>query len=147
VNTLPTDRLREDAAGWTVRASPALITVVIVMGTLASAAAWFSGIHIAMRIGLILLILAYTMVTLKSLYSPRYRRLAVHESGLVVTRADGRSLQLTLIGRAFVSPIYIGLAGRCAGRRGVRTLGLFRGQLEDQAYRQLAAWLRNQGGG
>lgn len=146
MNTPPTDQPHDDAAGWVVKPSPTLIAVVIVLSALALLAAWANGLPLIIRLSLMMLVLAYGWFVVKSLLYPRHRRIALEGHELVVKDAFGHARNLGLVERAFVSPLFIGLSARRPGRRGLTTLGIFRGQLDESAYRRLAAWLRSREG-
>ena len=146
MNTPPTDQPHDDAAGWVVKPSPALIAVVIVLTALALLAAWANGLPLIVRLSLMVLLLAYGWFVVKSLLYPHHRWIALEGHELVVTDAAGHSRNLGLVGRAFVSPLFIGVSVRYSGRRRPSVIGVFRGQLDESAYRRLAAWLRSREG-
>jgi len=146
VNTPPTVPARNPAELWPIRSHPALILIVITLAILAVLAAWFNGLPVALRLALTLLAVSYTLLALKAVLRPRLHSIGLQEPGLRVMNAAGQAMDLTVTGRVFVSPLFISLSGHCPGQSRPLVLGLFRGQLEDHAYRRLAAWLRTRHG-
>lgn len=121
-----------------------MAVTVAMLALLAVLAAWLNGLPIIIRLILVFGVLVYAVIGIKALLAPAFRRIGIDPSGLVLTDADGASINLAVRGRPFVSPLFIGLVGRRLDNRRFATLGLFREQLAGDDYRRLAAWLRTQ---
>ena len=129
-----------------MQSSPKMVVIVAILSMVAILAAWFNGLPLAVRLLLVLAALIYAGFQLHALLAPRYRRIGVDSSGLVLTDVDGHSVDLAVQGRPFVSPLFIGLVARRRDNRRLVLLGLFRDQLGEDGYRRLAAWLRAEPG-
>lgn len=141
-----TEKLPDASPGWVIQSSPKVALIVTLLTIVAILAAWLNGLPLIVRLVLVVTVLAYAGIQLKELLAPRYRRIGVDPSGVVVTDAAGNSVDLTVQGKPFVSPLFIGLAARRRDNRRWTAVGLFRGQLAEDDYRGLAAWLRKEPG-
>lgn len=131
------------ANDWPVRPSPAVAATVTLLALLAILAVSVSGLHGGLRLALIVVVLIYAFAQTIRLLRPRWRALALEQGALTVVDQQRRRHRVSLRGRPFVSPLYIGLSGRSDIARQRLAIGVFRGQLAPDHFRRLAAALRS----
>lgn len=129
-------------ADWPILPAAKASVCVAVISGMAITAMSASGLPAGLRVLGAFVVAAYTLYWIIRLLRPRWKALAVEENGPVVIDHADRRFNLSVHGRPFVSPVYIGFSGRIvqSGRR--CSIGLFRGQLADDHFRRLAASLR-----
>lgn len=87
-------------------------------------------------------VLAYAGWHVKQLLSPPWRVLRESPDHLLLLDRKDRIFLVQLEGGCFVSPMFLGFRCRTVADRKCRSVGLFRGQLAEPAFRRLSARLR-----
>jgi len=136
------DLHRPDQARWFIRPSARLQMVILLLVILSLGASVLNSFPLVFRIGLALVLVAYGAVQFARAFRPRWKALTIDADELILFDATEASTTLTPGLRSFVSPLYIGVVGQ-SGTTGQRlSLGLFRDQLDPEAFRRLSATLR-----
>lgn len=118
------------------------MALVATAGALFLAFFALSPIPAPLKAVLIAIALIALAIELAAGLAPVWRAIEFDDQGVaLIGRREERYL-LTRLGPVFVSPLFIGLRGRCRGSRAV-TLGLFRAQISAEGFRALTIALRN----
>ncbi|MFU8831613.1 MAG: protein YgfX [Wenzhouxiangella sp.] len=133
---------RPDQLRWPIQPSARLQAIIVLLLILALGASVLNNFPTLLRIGLVLMVVVYGAVQLIRAARPRWKAMSIDGSELILLDRTDTSTTLTPGTRSFVSPLYIGVVGQ-AGKSGKRlSLGLFRDQLDSDAFRRLSVLLR-----
>lgn len=125
-----------------VRPARAMLPVVSIIGVLAVFGLTLSDLHVWLKAGLSIAILVYAVWHLYHLACPAWRELLIGSNSAAIRHRSGETFAI-LAGRgAFVSPLYIGFRCRHPASGCARSVGIFRGQVDDEAFRRLSVTLK-----
>jgi hypothetical protein len=141
VNTISED-VRTESDGWLISGSRPVMALFLLLVILSIACAGANDLNLLVRSILVVAAFVYGGWSLWRLATPTWKTFAIEDSSLVLVDRQARRVRLEQCHRCFVSPFYIGVSGRDQTTDRRVRLGLFRGQVEQDAYRQLALWLR-----
>lgn len=122
--------------------APRVAAGVSVLTIAALTAALTASLPLPWRLAVALAACAVGVRAVAGLLRPRWRRIRIDGSGLLLECASGRRVAGRVAGQPFVSPLYVGLRWRPEAGRLPRTIGLFREQLSPRDYRRLCVALR-----
>lgn len=123
--------------------APGAATCVGILTACALISLFWVGIPFWLRLLLALLCVLTGALSGYRLLRPRWRRIRLfsdEEFSLIDT--DGTDWPARIVGRPFVSPFYIGFRWRGLNGGRIHALGIFRGQVSDDAHRRLVTRLR-----
>ncbi len=131
-----------EQSSWPIQPSSRLQAIIALLFILGVGASILNGLSPFLRIGLVLVLAAYGVIQFIQTARPRWKTLVINDDGLILFDRADASTTLVPGARSFVSPVYIGVVGQenKSGKR--QSLGLFRDQLDPEAFRRLSVFLR-----
>lgn len=116
--------------------------IVLLIGVLALGGILLSGLSVWLKAGLSVVVLIYAGWHLYRLARPVWKSLAISTDRAVMRYRTGEIFTITPGNSAFVSPLYIGFRCQSPSSERVFSVGLFRGQVDDEHFRRLSVILR-----
>ena len=132
-------------ADWPVAPAPGPASLVAILGIAAILSVVASGVLPLAKFMLVAVVCAYTAWHVYRLLAPPWKTLCLDDNFAMLADQKGRKLSIQFSSRSFVSPLFLGFTCRSDRKGKTLPVGLFRSQLEHEAFRRLSVMLR-QGG-
>lgn len=129
-------------ADWPVGPAPGAASLAATLGIAAILSVIASGLSPLAKFILVAVVCAYTGWHVHRLFAPPWKTLSLDGDRATVADRKGRRLVIELGDRSFVSPLFLGFTCRSDHKGKAVPVGLFRAQLEHEAFRRLSVMLR-----
>ena len=119
---------------------PAAVVAAVTGAALVTALA--NDLPMPLKLTLAFLVLIGGGLAVRRLLQPALEGLSVNERGVRIRESGAVPVRGALLGKPFVSPVYVGFRWRLADGKWPRSFGIFRGQMREEDYRRLCVSLR-----
>ena len=138
--------LARPGSEWTIRPARWPLALVSMLALVAIGATLLSGLPVWLRMGLVLAAIVYAGWQIHRLYAPRWRSVWVQQGEAVLRDRSDERFRVLVDHQSFVSPLYLGFDCRKESSARRASVGLFRGQVDDEGFRRLSVLLRERAG-